>query len=56
MIRKEVKTKRLILRPLKLSDYPAWFGVFEKKSGQLIGAIDFDIFIRSTHQFANFGS
>jgi RimJ/RimL family protein N-acetyltransferase len=102
MLRKEVKTKRLILRPLKVSDYSAWFdcwvnrlpsqsrwdadpkksrecsksyfiklinrqhklakdddyywyGVFEKKSGYLIGGIDFDIFLRSTHQFANFG-
>ncbi len=102
MNRKEVRTKRLILRPLKVSDYsiwfdcwvnalqsqsewdtgakPAsrcskayflklvnrhqrlaknddyyWFGVFEKKSGYLIGAIDMDVFVRSTHQFANFG-
>ncbi len=102
MKRKEVRTRRLILRPLKISDYsvwleivtnslPAqnrwdkgplpmrkcskrrlkkiidghnrdakqddcyWFGVFEKKTGRLVGAIDFDIFLRSTHQFANFG-
>ena len=32
-----------------------WFAVFEKKSGDLIGYIDFDIFVRETHQFANFG-
>jgi len=32
-----------------------WFGVFEKKTGQLVGHIDFDIFVRSTHQFANYG-
>jgi len=98
----EVKTRRLILRPLKLSDYSTWFdywtkrkpaqnkwdrgplsprkcskayyrkfvarlqklakeddyynfGVFEKKSGHLVGQIDFDIFARDTHQFSNFG-
>ena len=102
MKQKEVRTDRLIIRPLKLSDYsvwlevvtnslPAhnrwdkgplpkskrtlsqfkklvtkynaaakmddsyWYGVFEKKTGLLVGAIDFDIFKRSTHQFANFG-
>lgn len=101
-MRKEIRTKRLILRTLKPTDYSNWlesfvnrlptqskwdsgpktakqcskakfkkvikrhndlaknddyywFGVFEKKSGQLIGHIDFDIFVRSTHQFANFG-
>ena len=32
-----------------------WFAVFAKKSGALIGFIDFDIFVRGTHQFANFG-
>jgi ribosomal-protein-alanine N-acetyltransferase len=102
MMRKEIRTKRLILRPLKPGDYLKWldsfvnrlpvqskwdvgpkttrqcskarfkkvmkrhhelaknddyywFGVFERKSGQLVGHIDFDVFIRSTHQFANFG-
>ncbi len=102
MMRKEVRTKRLILRPLKPGDYSNWldsfvnrlavqskwdvgpktarqcskakfkkvikrhqelaknddyywFGVFERKSGQLVGHIDFDVFVRSTHQFANFG-
>lgn len=102
MIRKEVRTRRLTLRPLKVSDYsnwydcwvnrlesqsewdsgpkPAnkctkaqfvkliarhkklaknddyyWFGVFEKKTGHLVGGIDIDVFVRSTHQFANFG-
>ena len=100
--RPEVKTKRLILRPLRASDYPQWvdalvegksaqskwdlgpknikqcsrakfrkvthkhkmlqkkdeyywFGVFEKKTGSLVGHIDFSIFVRGTHQFANFG-
>jgi [ribosomal protein S5]-alanine N-acetyltransferase len=96
------ETKRLILRPLRNSDYEAWYlsnakcgpkkskwdsgprnpkscskrrfntirrrhqtlsrkdeyyfwGAFEKKSGRLVGHIDFSIFVRSTHQFANFG-
>lgn len=31
------------------------FYIFEKKSGAIVGEIDFNIFIRSTHQFANFG-
>ncbi len=102
MLRTEVRTRRLILRPLVHSDYEAWFqcwvnhlpaqsrwdsgpktpgqcskayflkmiarhqklanaddcywyAVFEKKTGNLIGGLDFDIFIRSTHQFADFG-
>ncbi len=102
MLREEVRTKRLVLRPLRNSDYAVWFdcwvnrmpsqnrwdsgpkppgqcskayfrklvarhhklakeddyywfGVFEKKTGDLIGGIDFDVFVRSTHQFANFG-
>lgn len=102
MKQKEFRTARLIIRPLRLTDYPAWlevvtnslpahnrwdrgplpaskrtlsqfkkllaklkqkakhddsywYGVFEKKTGALVGAIDFDVFKRSTHQFANFG-
>lgn len=102
MKREEFRTQRLILRPLKVSDYEAWFDcyvnplpaqskwdtgsrkakdctktifkkvmaeheklaknddyyryyVFEKKTGVIVGQIDFDIFVRSTHQFANFG-
>lgn len=98
----ELKTRRLVLRPLKKSDYLVWrdaytnglpkqskwdsdpidakkcslksfsklfkklnqlaknddyyrFYVFEKKSGAIVGQIDFDIFVRSTHQFANYG-
>lgn len=31
------------------------FSIFEKKSGKLIGAVDFDIYVRGSHQFANFG-
>jgi [ribosomal protein S5]-alanine N-acetyltransferase len=102
MIRKEVRTPRLILRPMQITDHKVWrhcwmnhlkkqnewdsgpkssadctkkqfekviarhkvleekddyywYGVFEKKTGALIGGIDFDIYVRSTHQFANFG-
>lgn len=102
MKRLEARTRRLILRPLKNSDYDVWFDayvnglpkqskwdrepmnpkkcsrrwfnkiktdherlakkddyyryyIFERKTGALIGQIDFDIFVRSTHQFANFG-
>ncbi|MFZ3229826.1 MAG: GNAT family N-acetyltransferase [Pseudobdellovibrio sp.] len=102
MKREAFKTKRLILRPLKVTDYAEWFDcyvnslqvqskwdikprnakdctktifkkviaehqklaladdyyryyVFEKKTGAILGQIDFDIFVRSTHQFANFG-
>jgi ribosomal-protein-alanine N-acetyltransferase len=102
MKRKEVRTRRLILRPLGSRDFEAWhdayaqglpkqnkwdreplkprecskklfskvkaklkalakkdkyyrYVIFEKKSGALIGFIDFDIFVRSHHQFANFG-
>lgn len=32
-----------------------WFGVFEQLTGNLVGHIDIDVFVRSTHQFANFG-
>jgi len=96
------KTKRLIIRPLELSDYEAWvdayvngyeksskwdrspkslkkcdhetftklynrlndlaskddyyrFTIFEKDTLTILGEIDFDIYVRSTHQFANFG-
>jgi RimJ/RimL family protein N-acetyltransferase len=102
MQRKENKTRRLVLRALKKSDYKVWYDayvnglpsqskwdmapkdpkictqkwfdkvkkqhedlakrddyyryyLFEKKTGAIVGHIDFDIFLRSTHQFANFG-
>jgi [ribosomal protein S5]-alanine N-acetyltransferase len=32
-----------------------WYGVFDRENNTLIGFIDFDIFVRGTHQFANFG-
>ncbi len=41
-------------RLAKADDYYRYY-VFEKKSGKIVGQIDFDIFIRRTHQFANFG-
>ncbi len=102
MKRKEFRTRRLILRGLKKTDYEVWldaytgghpqknrwdlepskpsecsrkifekvrkehdrlaekddyyrYYAFEKRSGAIIGQIDFDIYVRSTHQFANFG-
>ena len=54
-------TKRQYLRFLARlmtaakADDAYWYGVFEKKSGDLIGAVDFDIYVRQSHQFANFG-
>lgn len=102
MKRLSVKTRRLILRPLKKADFTAWhdayangrpkqnkwdrepmkadlcskkifnkvrneqkklakkddyyrYYVFEKDTGTIIGLIDFDIYVRGSHQFANFG-
>lgn len=102
MRQSEVRTRRLILRPLGPKDYDIWFDayacglpkqsewdrdpypkkkcthrwfeklrrelqelakkddyyryyVIERKSGAIVGQVDFDIFVRSTHQFANFG-
>ncbi len=101
-MRKKVHSKRLILRPLRKSDYTKWFdtyvncppsknkwdlrpcsaqqckkskfikrikshrklanddhyywyGVFHKKSAELIGQIDFTVFFRESLQFCNFG-
>lgn len=102
MKRQEFKTRRLILRPLKKTDFDVWhdayvnglpkqskwdlspmkpgqcsksvflkavhkqevlaktddyyrYFVFERKTGSIVGLIDFDIYVRGTHQFANFG-
>lgn len=41
-------------RLAKDDDYYRYY-IFDKKSGAIVGQIDFDIFVRSTHQFANFG-
>ncbi len=49
--RKQIEKNRLQIK----NDDSYIFSVFEKRSGRLIGAVDFDIFVRSTHQFANFG-
>lgn len=38
----------------KKDDYYRYY-VFEKKTGTIVGLIDFDIFVRGAHQFANFG-
>ena len=43
------------LRKLAREDDYYRYGVFEKKTGAFVGHVDFDIFLRSTHQFANFG-
>lgn len=48
------KILRKLHRLAKMDDYYRYY-IFERKSGSLIGQIDFDIFARSTHQFANFG-
>lgn len=37
------------------ADDSYWYAIFEKHDGSLIGYIDFDIFARGVHQFANFG-
>lgn len=48
------KVKNKLDRLAKKDDYYRFY-VFEKKSGAIVGQIDFDIFVRSTHQFCNFG-
>lgn len=48
------KTKRKLDELAKSDDYYRYY-IFEKKSGKIVGQIDFDIFVRSTHQFSNFG-
>jgi [ribosomal protein S5]-alanine N-acetyltransferase len=102
MKRTEHKTERLIIRPLKMTDYQTWYdaqvnglpqqskwdrgpypaqectlkifkninqeyidlakkddyyrySVFEKKSGILVGLVDFNIYDRGNLQFANYG-
>ena len=41
-------------RLAKADDYYCYY-IFDRKSGAIVGKIDFDIFVRGTHQFANFG-
>jgi ribosomal-protein-alanine N-acetyltransferase len=53
----QARFRKVLARHKRLAredDY-YWYGVFSQKSCALIGHIDFDIFVRSTHQFANFG-
>lgn len=43
------------LKELALKDDYYRYAIFDKKTRALVGHIDFDVFLRSTHQFANFG-
>lgn len=43
------------LNKLAKNDEYYRYYIYEKESGTIVGQIDFDIFVRSTHQFANFG-
>ncbi|MEK2690859.1 GNAT family N-acetyltransferase [Bdellovibrio sp. GT3] len=45
----------LLYAELAHKDDYYWFGLFEKKSGLLVGAIDIDVLVRGSHEFANFG-
>lgn len=38
----------------RTDDYYRYY-IFDKKSGDIVGLIDFDVFVRGSHQFANFG-
>ncbi len=42
-------------RKLAKTDDSYWYAIFLKSSGDFIGYIDFDIFVRGSHQFSNFG-
>ncbi len=53
MKRVEVRTRRLVLQARGDNFY--WYSVFAKSSGRLVRTVDFDVFVRRTHQFANFG-
>lgn len=43
------------LEKLAIEDDYYRFYVFDKKSGHIVGDIDFDVYVRNTHQFCNFG-
>lgn len=47
----------LIRRHREMARNDEWYfyGAFLKSTGQLVGHVDFDIYVRRTHQFANFG-
>ncbi len=48
---------KLVRRLAELADEDDYyrFYVFEKKTGRIVGEIDFDVYVRGTHQFSNFG-
>lgn len=48
---------KLMHRLAKLANEDDYYRlyVFEKKTGNIVGEIDFDVYVRSTHQFCNFG-
>lgn len=51
------KFKKMILKLRELAkkdDYYRYY-VFDKNTKAIVGQIDFDVFVRGTHQFANFG-
>ena len=48
------KVKKRLENLAESDDYYRYY-IFERKTGAIVGQIDFDIFVRSTHQFANFG-
>lgn len=48
------KLMRRLEQLAKDDDYYRYY-IFNKKSGAIVGQIDFDIYVRSTHQFSNFG-
>jgi ribosomal-protein-alanine N-acetyltransferase len=48
------KIVRKLEQLAKSDDYYRYY-IFERKTGNIVGQIDFDVFVRSTHQFANFG-
>ncbi len=53
----KAKFLKLLRRLKELSrndDYYRMY-IFHKRSGRIVGEIDFDIYVRSTHQFSNFG-
>jgi len=48
------RTKKKLKELSDQDDYYRYY-IFDKKTGAIIGKIDFDIYVRGTHQFANFG-
>ena len=48
---------KLVRRLQQLADKDDYyrFYIFEKKSGKIVGEIDYDIYVRGSHQFCNYG-